>query len=137
MKFYEKLNSEDTFRKMLVLDAITFNVDRHAGNHGVLVNNDTQKPITMAPVFDLNMSLLPYVIKEEMLNIGDKLEEYGPRIGEDFTRIGQQAMTSETEKILRGLKGFQFSFQGDDTFPKERVKFLETMVNKKESEVLK
>ena len=130
MKFYEKLNSEDTFRKMLVLDAITFNVDRHAGNHGVLVNNDTQKPITMAPVFDLNMSLLPYVIKEEMLNIGDKLEEYGPRIGEDFTRIGQQAMTSETEKILRGLKGFQFSFQGDDTFPKERVKFLETMVNK-------
>lgn len=33
-------------------------------------------------------------------------------------------MTSETEKILRGLKGFQFSFQGDDTFPKRTSKIF-------------
>lgn len=136
MRFYEKIGSEDIFRKMLVLDAITFNVDRHAGNHGVLVQNDNLQPIKMAPVFDLNLAMLPYIEKDDMRNIGNKLEEYGPRIGEDFTRIGQQALTSEIRSKLIGLKGFQFSFRGDETFEPERVQFLENLINRQIEAVL-
>lgn len=135
-RFYEKIGSEEQYRRMLVLDAITFNVDRHAGNHGVLVNNDTQDPIRMAPVFDLNLSMLPYVEQEDFSYIGDKLEEYGPRIGDDFTRIGQQALTSDIRAGLIGLKGFKFSFRGDDRFPSWRVKAMEELVNRQIEAVL-
>lgn len=130
MKFYSEINSEDQFRRMIVLDTVIFNVDRHAGNHGVLVNNDTMERVKMAPVFDLNMALLPYVEKEEFLDIGKKLLEYGPRIGEDFTRMGQQAATSSIRADLIGLKGFQFEFRGDNVFPEWRVKALEELVNR-------
>ena len=130
IKFYENLGSEDMFRKMIVLDSLTFNVDRHAGNHGVLVNNDTQIPIRMAPIFDFNMAMLPYIEKEDMLHIGNKLEEYGPRIGDDFTRIGQIAMTPQIRASLISLKGFTFDFRGDETFTLDRIKFLEMLVNK-------
>ena len=130
MKFYSKLGSEDTFRRMLVLDALTFNVDRHAGNHGVIVDNETQQVLRMAPVFDMNMSMLPYVTSDEFSNIGDKLKQYAPRIGDDFTRIGQQAVTPEIRSTLVGLKGFQFSFRGDEKFSEWRVKTMEELVNR-------
>ena len=129
IKFYAQIGSEDIFRKMIVLDSLTFNVDRHAGNHGVLIDNNTQIPIRMAPIFDLNMAMLPYIEKEDMLNIGNKLEEYGPRIGDDFTRIGQVAITPQIRSSLISMKEFSFSFRGDETFPEERIKFLEQLVN--------
>lgn len=130
MRFYAELGSETLFRKMIVLDSLTFNVDRHAGNHGVLVENDTQKPIRMAPVFDLNLSMLPYIERSDWEHIGTKMRDYGPRIGEDFTRIGQQAMTSEIRAILIGMKSFQFSFRGDEKIEPERVKLMEQMIHK-------
>ena len=130
MHFYAELGSETLFRKMIVLDSLTFNVDRHAGNHGVLVENDTQKPIQMAPVFDLNLSLLPYIERSDWEQIGTKMRDYGPVIGEDFTRIGQQAMTSEIRALLIEMKSFQFSFHGDDKFEPKRVKLMEQMIHR-------
>lgn len=130
LRFYEKLGDEDLFRRMLVLDALTFNVDRHPGNYGVIVDNETQKPIRMAPIFDLNMALLPYVVKDEFQDIGKKMLDYGPRIGDDFTRIGQESMTGGIRSDLIGLKGFRFSFRGDEKFPEWRVKKMEELVNR-------
>ena len=130
MHFYAELGSETLFRKMIVLDSLIFNVDRHTGNHGVLVENYTQKPIRMAPVFDLNLSLLPYIERSDWEQIGTKMRDYGPVIGEDFTRIGQQAMTSEIRVLLIEMKSFQFSFRGDDKFEPERVKLMEQMIHR-------
>lgn len=130
LDFYASIGSEDKFRQMLVLDALTFNVDRHAGNHGVSINNDTKQILGMAPIFDLNLSLLPYVLPDEFENIGNKMLEYGPRIGDDFTRIGQMALTPAIRAKLINLKGFEFSFRGNETFSKERVHFLEQMIER-------
>lgn len=114
---------------MLVLDAITFNADRHYGNFGVLIDNDTLKPLTMAPVFDLNKALLPHFTDDELQHAEDKLSGYEPALGNDFTILGQGAMTDSIREKLSGLRGFQFSFRGDDFFPESRVKALENIVN--------
>ena len=136
LHFYNELGSEDMFRRMLVLDSLTFNVDRHAGNHGVLVDNDTQKPVRMAPVFDMNLSMLPYIEDDDMLDIGTTLERYTPCIGNDFTRIGQIALTSAIRSDLIGLKGFKFSFHGDERFTPKRVEFIETLINRQIDAIL-
>lgn len=129
LEFYAKQNSEDDFRRMVTLDCITFNVDRHMGNHGMYINNDTFKPIKMAPVFDFNLALLPYVFEDEFNDIGKALNRYEPRIGNDFTRIGQLILTSDIKSDLINLKGFEFSFRGDERFPIKRVKNLEKLIN--------
>ena len=95
---------------MVVCDAITFNQDRHFGNFGVLIDNDTVTPLRMAPVFDFNLAFLPYVVDSEFEHIGDKLLEYGPKIGEDFTRIGQKMLT---DRIADKLKDVTFSAIND------------------------
>ena len=128
--------SEESFRAMLVCDAIIFNTDRHLGNVGVLVDNDTVQPIKMAPVFDYNLSLFPYASVAELQAPGDMLLAYTPIIGNDFTRVAQQAMTDAIRDRVKGLEGFQFSYRGDANFPESRIKLLEKIVNQQIDAVL-
>ena len=137
LDFFDNLDCREQFQRMLVLDAVTFNVDRHLGNIGVLVVNGTQKPLGIAPNFDFNLSMLPYVTKEEFEQIGTKLLDYGPAIGNDFTRIGQEMLTSEIRRELINLQGFQFTFRGNRDFEPSRVRILETMVDKQIQAILK
>ena len=60
LEYYASVGSEDAFRRMLVLDALSLNTDRHKGNFGIIFDTDTMEPIRMAPVFDNNQALLPY-----------------------------------------------------------------------------
>ena len=126
--FYTSIGSEDEFRRMMVMDAITFNQDRHLGNLGVLVNNDTQEIIKMAPNFDYNLALLPYVIDSEFSDIGTKLLDYGPKIGTDFTALGQSMMTDDIRSDVEKLRDYHFTFRGDTKFSPDRVGVLEKIV---------
>ena len=131
-----KNGSEERFREMLVCDSVTFNQDRHAGNFGVIIDNDTIKPLGMAPVFDFNLAFFPYVLNKEFENIGDKLLEYGPKLGDDFTRLGQQALTDKTADRLKDIKDFEFSFKGDRKFTKERLDTIHSLINRQIDAVL-
>ena len=137
LAFFGGLGCSEQFRRMLVMDAVTFNVDRHLGNIGVLVENATQKPLGIAPNFDFNLSMLPYVTKEEFEQVGTKLLDYGPAIGNDFTRVGQEMLTSEIRKELVNLRGFRFSFRGNKDFAPWRVKMMEDMVHQQIQAILK
>ena len=68
--------------------------------------------------------------QEEFSKIGQKLLDYGPRIGNDFLRTGQEVMTSEIRADLINLTGFEFTFRGDEKFSPERVKWLEQLINR-------
>lgn len=135
-EYFYKLGSEDIFRRMLVFDAISFNVDRHLGNIGVFVNNDTLQPQKIAPIFDFNLSLLPYASIEELKHPGDYLLTQGPKIGEDFVEIAKKSMTPAIKAELINMKGTHFSFQGDDNFSPDRVYLIENLVNHQISAVL-
>lgn len=130
LAFYRDIGEEEAFRRMIVLDALALNTDRHLNNHGVLVNNDTQEVLGMAPVFDMNLSLLPYCTKDDFDNIGKRIKECSPSIGEDFTEMARLALTPAIRADLINMKGFAFSFRGDEIFPSWRVEALEGMVNR-------
>ncbi len=136
-EFFDHLACREQFQRILVLDAVIFNVDRHLGNIGVLVDNNTQKILGIAPNFDFNLSMLPYVTKEEFAHIGTKLLDYGPAIGADFTRVGQEMLTSEIRRELINLQGFEFTFRGNQDFEPWRVQILEAMVNRQIQAILK
>lgn len=137
LDFFHKLGCLEEFQRMVVLDAVTFNVDRHLGNIGVLVKNETQEILGIAPNFDFNLSMLPYVEKEEFNDIGTKLLDYGPKIGDDFTRIGQELLTPAIRRELINLQGFQFSFRGNKEFAPWRVEKMEQLVGQQIRALLK
>ena len=135
-RYFENIGSEKTFREMLLIDALTFNTDRHTGNYGVLFNNNTLDVIKMAPVFDLNLSLFPYWVNEDFKTPGDNILKYGPALGNDFTRLGQQSFIPEFSDKLRDFCDWQFSFKGNNTFSNDRVKCLEEIVSKQAKAIL-
>ena len=75
--------------------------------------------------------------KEEFEQVGTKLLDYGPAIGNDFTRVGQEMLTSEIRKELVNLRGFRFSFRGNKDFAPWRVKMMEDMVHQQIQAILK
>ena len=54
----------DKLVDMLFLDCMTLNIDRHAGNFGFLVENDTGEVVGLAPIFDNNLGCVPYIDTE-------------------------------------------------------------------------
>lgn len=134
--YFEHIGASQAFREMLVVDSLCFNQDRHAGNYGVLFNNETMEIIGMAPVFDLNLSMLPYVSMTDFENIGNKLFEYAPVLGDDFTRIGQMAMNDTLRDRVRTICDFSFRFRGDDIFTPERITAMETIIHKQAAALL-
>ena len=46
---------------MFLFDALIFNVDRHLGNFGYLIDNDTNEIVDVAPIFDNGYGLMPHL----------------------------------------------------------------------------
>lgn len=136
LQYFESIGSGDDFRRMLVLDALIVNTDRHMGNYGILFDTDTLEPIKMAPVFDHNQGLLPFAEKEEFDHIDKYLESRPTRIGNDFNEVAHMVLTPEIESDLKKLRGFRFERNTKLGFPEERLVQLENVVNMQIENVL-
>lgn len=101
---------DDLFREMVVMDAVCVNVDRHAGNYGFLVDNETGEVRGMAPLFDQNMALLPYLMEHDDLD--DYLAYQGPKIGRSFVGLARALMTPAIRTKLIALKDFVYEDPG-------------------------
>ena len=49
------------FCSMFLFDAVIYNVDRHLGNFGYLIDNDTNEIVDVAPIFDNGYGLMPHL----------------------------------------------------------------------------
>lgn len=107
LEYYESIGYGDMFRDMIVADAVCFNQDRHGGNHGILVDNDTLEVIGMAPVFDHNVTLLPYAIHSDLSDIDTYLKNMCPRIGDYWVPMARAMLRKETRVKLINLKGYE------------------------------
>ena len=110
LAFCTEHNAEESFREMIVMDAVMANVDRHAGNYGFLVDNATGDVLRMAPLFDHNMACLPMMME------GNDFDEYvstiGPKIGTDFVDIARVLLTPAIRAKLVTLKDFAYENPG-------------------------
>ena len=136
MQYFSSIGSENAFRRMLVLDALIVNTDRHKGNYGILFQTDTLQPIKMAPVFDHNQSLLPYAMEDDFRDLDSYLSEKIPRIGTDFSETAAMVMTPDIRSDLRNLQDFEFSDSANG-LPKWRVTELNKLIVHQSRSILK
>ena len=118
LRFAAEHDSEESFREMIVMDAVFANVDRHAGNYGFLVDNESGEILRMAPLFDQNMACLPMMM--EMDDFDEYLSMIGPKIGTDFVAIAREMLTSDIRAKLIELKDFEYQDPGFD-YPKWKL----------------
>ena len=118
LDFCSKYGSEERFREMVVFDSVIANVDRHSGNYGFLVDNETGEVLELAPLFDHNMACLPYLMETD--NFDEYLRQIGPKIGTDFVKIAKTLITPEIRAKLIDIKDFEYEDPGFD-YPKWKL----------------
>lgn len=98
----------DQYADMMVFDALICNRDRHLGNFGYLVDNNTGEYLRPAPLFDNGFSMLYGAAKGDM----EHLEEYIPLLtGKylDFDFAAKLFVHPRHAEKLRKLLNFHFA----------------------------
>ena len=133
VSFFERLGQEsaDTFRRMMVIDALTFNRDRHAGNFGVLFDNDTLEPVKMAPVFDMNMCMLAGFMAQDLENPWSRIRQFSPSFSgvNDFISLGKAFLNSEIRKDLISTGKLTVGIKPDKVMANDMIRRLEKILN--------
>ncbi len=127
---------EERARTMFVFDAVIMNEDRHKGNFGFLIENDTQKIVDFAPLFDHNISLLPYAEEDDFNRLDIYMLSHGPRLADTFLQTAKICITPELEKVLINLRGFVFTRHPKYNLPEWRLKALENQLQQNIEKIL-
>ena len=139
--YYESLGEDfvKALDDMLLFDAVIFNVDRHYGNFGFLVDNTTNRIIAPAPLFDHGNSLLNFAGRDN-LSSTDELKKYAdtrkPCVYDDFVTEAASILTHERRNSLRKLLNFRFKRHSRYNLDKKRLTMLEEIVRSRASEIL-
>lgn len=112
LDFCKKDKDKKQVCDMLLLDYLTLNTDRHLGNIGIIVNNDTQEFISISPIFDNNMSLLPYYMEQLDGNIENFISNNDGHIttslGMEFDDLFEMIDSQHVRRRLESVRNFEF-----------------------------
>lgn len=134
--YYEELGEDyvSALNDMLVLDAVICNTDRHFGNFGFLIDNETNKIAAPAPLFDHGNGLFNYAGHddlESLENLSIYAETLLPCVYDDFIGTAKEVLTSKHREGLRHLMNFKFKKHSRYNLPDKRLKVIEKMVQKR------
>lgn len=134
--YYQDLGPAYTkaLHDMLVLDAVICNTDRHFGNFGFLIDNETNQIAAPAPLFDHGNSLFNYAGQDDLAS-AEALVTYAgmlyPCVYDDFIETASAVLTAEHRRGLRRLLSFRFKRHPRYNLPKERLALLEQEVQRR------
>ncbi|MBO4727437.1 MAG: hypothetical protein J5631_03315 [Spirochaetaceae bacterium] len=134
MELYSRFNCEDEFRRMVVADCITLNSDRHFGNFGFMVNNQTFERTVLNPCFDFNMAFVPFAEEgfdfgKPELDFDEYLSKRGPVIGSDYVAPARAILTPEIKKCVEEIRETELTVQCDEKFTDRRLAQMNMMKN--------
>ena len=129
LEYFRSIGSEDAFRRMMILDAIILNTDRHPGNFGVLFDTDTMQVKTMAPVFDNNRSLLFDLDADQLDHAERYIASLTPRLGSDFIVIAKSLVTGVVPGGRGIINGFAIQEHPQIPVADNRLEKLSGVVN--------
>jgi len=134
LEIYRDFGCEDDFRRMVVADCITLNCDRHFGNFGFMVNNDTFERTVLNPCFDFNMAFVP--LAEEGFDFGGPeldfdqyLSRRGPVIGSDYVAPAKAILTPQIKKCVEEIRETQLKVPCDQKFTEHRLSQMNMIKN--------
>ncbi|MCM1047271.1 MAG: XRE family transcriptional regulator [Clostridiales bacterium] len=132
-EYYKKLGQDFivALDDMLVLDAVIMNTDRHFGNFGFIIDNNDNKIISPAPLFDHGNSLLNFAGAEDLKD-SKSLNAYAdtllPCVYDDFIGTAKNVLTQKHRDALRKLLAFKFTKHSRYNLPDKRLRMLENQI---------
>lgn len=121
-------NFYDDFVDMMIFDALIYNTDRHQGNFGLLVDTKTNKPVSLAPIFDNGLGLFPYAVTTDMSDIESYAKTRASAFGISFDEIAKEFITDRQRKQLKKVFDFRFKSDRNYNLPAKRLRAIEKFI---------
>lgn len=129
------------FADIFFFDALIFNTDRHMGNFGYLIDNDTNEIVGAAPIFDNGYGLFSLA----MYRPGERYDEFddlrkfvdhvAPALYDEWLGF-PGGLTDEMRARLSTLKGFRFKHDRYYNLPTNRLRVIEDFLQNRISKIL-
>ncbi len=139
--YYKRLGPKfiEALDEMIVFDAIICNNDRHFGNFGLLVDNETNKIVAPAPLFDHGNSLFNFAGRED-LESKEAFDTYVntllPATYDDFIGTAKEVMSDKLREKVRHLLNYKIKKNARYNVPEERYKLINWQVQKRARMIL-
>jgi hypothetical protein len=130
-----RLYGESAYQDLMVFDSLICNQDRHLGNFGYIVDNNTGKFLRPAPIFDNGFSLLSGASQNGLNN----LEDYISTISGKYLDFDMQARLFIAPRHIphiRSLLNFQFEKHPHFNVSDEAIDKLSEMIQIRAKRIL-
>ncbi len=123
--------ADTRFAEMFFFDALICNTDRHLGNFGYLIDNETNEVIGPAPIFDNGYGLFSLALdrpSDPRNHEWDDLRKYASKIGPSLYMpwlAFPGGVTSAMKASAMKLKGFRFKRHPNYNLSASRLQTLE------------
>lgn len=123
-------------KDMVVFDALICNTDRHFGNFGLLLDSETDSPISFAPLYDHGLSLLHRTPEYKLSN--SSFEEFDgiPACYTDFFSFAAEAAGDRQIKMLKKALEFEFTQHHVYRVSDRRIRVLSALVMRRAKKLL-
>jgi hypothetical protein len=118
----------DAFCDMMIFDALIYNTDRHLNNFGLMVDNRTNKPYSVAPIFDNGLSLFNFAMADDFNNLEAYAKSRLSAFDVSFDDIAKEYITSRQKEQVHHLQEFKFKRHKRYNLPAMRLKALEQFI---------
>ena len=133
--------ADPRFSDIFFFDALIFNTDRHMGNFGYLIDNDTNEIVGAAPIFDNGYGLFSLALyrpgqrQDECSDLRKFIDHIMPALYERWLGFSG-GVTQEMVRRLEKLKGFRFKRHKYYNLPVDRLHKIEDFLQKRVSEII-
>ena len=132
--------ADSRFADIFFFDALIFNTDRHLGNFGYLIDNDTNEIVGAAPIFDNGYGLFSLAMYrsghryDEFDDLRKFIDHIMPALYEKWLGFAG-GITQEMRTRLERLKGFRFKRHKYYNLPVDRLHKIEDFLQKRVREI--
>lgn len=150
LKYFENISEEalESFKSMLVFDAVVANKDRHLGNYGIMRDNHSGEISGFAPIFDNNLSLFAQELTADLSSdfMKNQLASMPGAFSQSVLEQAELVLGDQQYEELSRLENFHFDLdlvyelQTPNTrtaFEEQRAKVLELSVKETACKLMK
>lgn len=137
----EEALNDPRFADIFLFDALIFNTDRHMGNFGYLVDNDTNEIVGAAPIFDNGYGLFSLAVASENVAFDEfkDLRLFAARVMPAlYTKwLGYPSgLTADQIRRLEPLRTFRFKRHKYHNLPSSRLNAIEDFIRNRVAKII-
>ena len=132
--------ADPRFADIFFFDAVIFNTDRHMGNFGYLVDNDTNEIVGAAPIFDNGYGLFSLAIDragdqyDEFVDLRKFVSRVTPALYSKWLEF-PRGLAADMKARLSALKGFRITRHSKYNLSARRISAIEDFIQKRIREI--